>query len=133
MESCAEGGLKSSRDQSTALFRFAELLEICDLDSLKRFNAVVEAADDRIRAATGDSKDPQIKGCQGTGIGDGHEVVVYLAVGGLAVHLTQFWPDAANRSCPLTLTARNPLIVPYRDLEPLMKPGPLREELLKSK
>lgn len=24
-----------------------------------------------------------------------------------------------------------PLIVPYRDLEPLMKPGPLRDELLK--
>lgn len=133
MEACPEGSLKGSRDQSTALFRFADLLEICDLDSLKRFNAVAEAANDRIRAATADSKDPLIKGCQGTGIGDGHEVVVYLAVGGLAVHLTQFWPDAATRSCPLTLTARNPLIVPYRDLEPLMKPGSLREELLKSK
>lgn len=133
MEVCPEGSLEGSRDQSTALFRFADLLEICDLDSLKRFNAVVEAANDRIRAATADSKDPLIKGCQGTGIGDGHEIVVYLATGGLAVHLTQFWPNAANRSCPLTLTARNPVIVPYRELESFMKPGPLREELLKSR
>lgn len=52
-------------------------------------------------------------------------------VSGLAVHLTQFWSIADTSVCSLTLIARNPLIVPYRALEPLMKPGVLREELLK--
>lgn len=133
MEACPNGGFKHPDGLSHPLFRFADLLEICDPETLKRFNVAVEAVEDQVRAATAESKNPLIEGCKGTGIGDGHDVVVYLAVGGLAVHLTQFWPNAAARSCPLELSARNPLIVPYRALEPLMKQGPLREELLKSK
>lgn len=133
MDACPEGSFKRPGAVSTPVFRFADLLEICDQESLERFSAVVEAADDRTRAATADSNDPLIEDCRGTGIAGGQEVVLYLAVGGLAVHLTEFWPNAAYRSCPLRLSARNPVIVPYRDLEPLMKPGLLREELLKSK
>lgn len=75
--------------------------------------------------------DPSFKGCRARSIDDEQEYVVYLTVGGLAVHLTEFWSNAESRSCPLELSSENPLIVPYRKLEPLMKPGPLREELLK--
>lgn len=133
MEACPKGSFKRPDDLSNPLFRFADLLEICDQTSLERFEALVEAEEDRTKAVTAGSKSSLIEGCRGTSIKGEQEFVVYLAVDGLAVHLTHFWPNAAARSCPLTLSTRNPLIVPYRALEPLMKPGPLREELLKSK
>jgi hypothetical protein len=133
MEACPKGSFSRPDDLSNPVFRFADLLEICDQVSLERFEALVEAEEDRIRATTVDSKVPLIEGCRGASIKAEQEFVVYLAVGGLAVHLTHFWPNAAGRSCPLELSARNPLIIPYRALEPLMKPGPLREELLKTK
>ena len=41
---------------TTQLFRFADLLDICDQASLEQFEALVEAVDDRIRAATADSR-----------------------------------------------------------------------------
>jgi hypothetical protein len=133
METCPEGSFKRPGAIYNPLFRFADLLDICDQASLEQFEALVETVDDRVRAATADSKDPLIEGCRWASIRCEQTFVVYLTVEGLAVHLTVFSPNAASRSCPLTLSARNPLIVPYRALEPLTKPGPLREELLKSK
>lgn len=133
MEACPGDSFTRPGEFSHPLFRFANLLEICDEASLERFAALVEAEADRVREATAGSNAPLIEGCRGASIKSEQEFVTYLAVGGLAVHLTTFWPNAANRSCPLELNARNPLIIPYRALEPLMKPGPLRDEVLKSK
>jgi len=131
MEACPEGSFNRPGAIANPVFRFADLLEICDQASLERFEALVQAAEDGTKAALADSKDPLVAGCWQTSIADEQEFVVYLAVGGMAVHLTQFWSNADTKSCPLKLSARNPLIVPYHKLEPLMKPGPLREELLK--
>jgi hypothetical protein len=131
METCPEGSFKRPGAIYNPLFRFADLLDICDQASLEQFEVLVEAVDDRIRVATADSKDPLIEGCRWASIKSEQTFVVYLTIDGLAVHLTVFSPNAASRSCPLTLSVRNPLIVPYRALEPLMKPGPLRDELLK--
>lgn len=140
MEACPEGSFRRPGAIFNPAFRFADLLEICDQASLERFEAVVRAAEDRTKAATAGSKDPLVEGCRGTSIDEEQEFIVYLAVGGLAVHLRQFWikngtlwSDSNTSSCTLQLSARNPLIVPYHDLEPLMKPGPLREELLRLK
>jgi hypothetical protein len=140
MQACPEGSFRRPGAIFNPTFRFAGLLDICDQGSLERFETLVQAAEDQIKAATAGTKDPVIERCRGTSIDEDQDFVVYLAVGGLAVHLTQFWTKAgtlwsnANTdSCTLKSTIRNPLIIPYRTLEPLMKPGPLREELLKSK
>lgn len=132
MEACPEGSLGRLNAISNPTFRFADLLEICDQPSLARFAGMVQAAEDRITAAMAASNDPLVEHCRRVSIDDDQEYVVNLALGGLAVYLTRFWSNADSRSCPLTLSARNPLIIPYRTLEPLMRPGPLREELLKS-
>jgi hypothetical protein len=50
-------------------------------------------------------------------------------LGHYLVHLLNSWVIADIGTCTLTLTARNPVIVPYRQRESLMKPGLLREEL----
>jgi hypothetical protein len=133
MEACPEGSFKRPNSIYNPLFRFAGLLDICDQASLEQFEALVEAADDRIRAAMANSEDPSFEDCRWASIKCEQTFVVYLTADGLAVHLTVFSPNAANRSCPLTLSRRNPLIVPYSELQPLMKPGALREELLKKK
>jgi hypothetical protein len=55
---------------------------------------------------------------------------LYLTATGLAVHAAKFWPNMA-RHCLLRESAVNPVIIPYRALEPLMKPGAWRDELLR--
>ena len=94
---------------------------------------MVQTADDRAKSATVNSKDPLVQQCRKAPLEYEQEYVVYLAETGLAVHLLNFWVIADIGTCTLTLTARNPVIVPYRQLESLMKPGLLREELLKSR
>ena len=91
MEACPEGSFRRPGAIFDPAFRFADLLEICDQASLERFEAVVQAAEDRTKAATAGSKDPLVEGCRGTSIDEEQEFIVYLAVGGLAVHLRQFW------------------------------------------
>lgn len=140
MQTCPQGSFRRPGAIFNPTFRFAGLLDICDQASLERFEALVQAAEDQMKVATAGSNDPVVERCRGTSIDEDQDFVVYLAVGGLAVHLTQFWikagslwSNANTESCTLKSSIRNPLIVPYRALEPLMKPGPLREELLKSK
>ena len=132
MERCPEGSFKSPFVYDPT-FRFADLLEICDKVSLDRFEAVVRSVEARTKAALVFRKDPVVERCWDRPIGYDQEFVLYLAVDGLAVHLTQFQSNADGRSCPLTLNAGNPLIGPYRDLASLMKPGPLQDELLKAR
>lgn len=133
MEACPEGSFRRLHDPFHPTFRFSNLLEICDEASVTQFEAAVIAEDDRIREAAAGSKDSLSEGCRDVSRRGEQEFVVYLAVGGLAVHLTQFGSNADTSICSLTLSARNPLIIPYRAVEPLMKPGALREELLKTK
>jgi hypothetical protein len=132
-EACPEGSFERLHDSFRPTFRFANLLEICDEASVTQFEAAIVAEDDRVREVTAGSTDPSQAGCRDVSRRGEQEFVVYLAVGGLAVHLTQFGSNADTSICSLTLSARNPLIVPYQALEPLMKPGRLRDELLKSK
>ena len=61
------------------------------------------------------------------------EIVLYLTFKGLAVHNTEYWPNASRSYCTLARSPVNPVILPYRELEPFMVPGPWRDELLKLK
>ena len=108
------------------LFRFADLLEICDQSNLQRFVAMVKAVQEQTTTAATHEVEGMVRDCEDYSIDVDQEFVVSLAVDGLAVFLTGRW-------CPLTLSARNPIVVPYRDLEPLMKAGPMRDELLKAR
>lgn len=133
MEACPEGSFERPGAIANPTFRFANLLEICDRAGLERFEALVQAADDRARSATVSSKDALVQHCRKAPLEHEQDFVVYLAETGLAVHLLYFWTIADIGTCTLTLTARNPVIIPYHALELLMKSGPLREELLESK
>jgi hypothetical protein len=51
----------------------------------------------------------------------------------LAVRNTEFGFIPARDNCVLERSTVNPLIIPYREVEPFMIPGPWRDELLKLK
>lgn len=116
------------------LFRFGELLAVCDRDAYVRFVDIVEAKGQLLAKQTAKSRDQRVVQCSehaGPFIGKDQDIVLYLTVAGLAVHNTSFWPNASQSYCPLKRSPVNPVIIPYRELLPFMKPGPMRDELLK--
>jgi len=116
------------------LFQFGPL-RVCDREAYEKF---VELLRRRALLATeraAGSKDPAVRICgekpdQGN-IGKDQEIVLYLTFKGLAVHNTEYWPNASRSYCTLARSPVNPVILPYRELEPFMVPGPWRDELLK--
>jgi hypothetical protein len=61
---------------------------------------------------------------------DNRFFTLHLAPGGLAVFTAYIWPHYL-RQCMLEKSADNPVIIPWRELEPFLKPGPWRDELLR--
>jgi hypothetical protein len=55
---------------------------------------------------------------------------LYVTAPGLAVYTGYLWPRP-YRECMVEDTPANPVVIPWRDLEPFLKPGPWRDELLK--
>jgi hypothetical protein len=122
----------NSLEAADSMFRFGNFLEVCDSLSDAKFKALWA---DKLEAATKTveyGKDPYAEYCK-----EGIQRLDYTATGfalylthaGLAVHNASFWPNMA-RHCLLLKSAINPMIIPYRELEPFMKPGPWRDELL---
>jgi len=118
-----------SRDPSRFLFRYGELLNLCDREHYRAFIALVRDIDDKrgvphLSPSAGD----RTKGCieypERPVFREEQEYVLYLTFAGLAV-------QAAGPECAITRTPDNPVIVPYRLLERFMLPGPWRDELLK--
>jgi hypothetical protein len=122
------------REPINYLFQFGPL-QVCDHEAYEKF---VELLRRRALLATeraAGSKDPAVRICgekpdQGN-IGKDQEIVLYLTFKGLAVHNTEYWPNASRSYCTLARSPVNPVILPYRELEPFMVPGPWRDELLK--
>ncbi len=113
------------------LFRFGDLLDFCYPGSEHLFVSLVRKASDRAVAASANSADASIQQCRrGRFVPDITEYVLYLTFDGLAVQITSYGANA-DSGCALMFNALNPVIIPYRDLEHFMKPGPLRDELLK--
>jgi hypothetical protein len=118
------------------LFRFGDLLKVCDVQTLERFIELFRSkAEQQARRVLG-SQEHAVRSCIGHYIGgqedidEGQEIVLYLTFAGLAAHRTSFWPDPNRTTCALDRSALNPVIIPYRELEPFMTPGPWRDELL---
>jgi hypothetical protein len=60
----------------------------------------------------------------------GRRMALYLTPTGLAVFNLDWIPNLTEY-CAFKKITVNPVILPYRELEPFMKPGPWRDELLK--
>lgn len=118
------------------LFRFGPLLSVCDQASYLAFKHLYAMYADRAARRAGGGSDVYVRECIDFYLGkkrdieEDHEILVYLTFDGLAVHRLSFGVDAASNICPMHRSAINPTIIPYRDLAPLMQPGPWRDELL---
>ena len=118
-----------------AAFRLGDLFEVCDPDSISRFTALWESRLDEQTKTAAFSQDPYGEYCKESmqGLDNYHlGFSLYLTATGLAVHNASFFPLMAVRECLQYKSAINPVVIPYRELEALMKPGPLKDELLSS-
>jgi hypothetical protein len=118
------------------LFRLGDFLRVCDVPTYKKFVELLESkAEEQARHVIG-SQQEDVRHCLWHYIGDkktigeNDELILYLTFSGLAVHTTTFWPNSDRGQCVLSRSPLNPIIIPYRELEPFMTPGPLRDELL---
>ena len=116
------------------LFQFGKLLRVCDRETYLKFIQLLTAKAALIAEQTAGSRDQAVQWCSEKAnpfIGEDQEIVLYLTFKGLAVHNTEYWPNAGRSYCTLTRSPVNPVILPYRELEPFMIPGAWRDELLK--
>jgi hypothetical protein len=127
-------GKYSIKVPGNSLFQFGKLLWVCDRESYLKFVELLTAKAARVAEQTAGSKDPAVEWCSekaGPFIGEDQEIVLYLTFNGLAVHNTEYRPNAARSYCTLQRSQVNPVILPYRELQPFMIPGAWRDELLK--
>jgi len=124
------------REPRNYLFQFGPV-RVCTAEAYERFVALLKRRAVLAAEQAAASKDPLVRLCGETpdhgNIAKDQEIVLYLTFKGLAVHNTEYSPSASRGACTLTRSAVNPVILPYRELEPFMVPGPWRDELLKLK
>ncbi len=135
IESCPEKDESSvsSEDGSEVMFRLGNWLEVCDLKSVARFLALYATNLEAATKSAAFRRDPYAEYCKESLLPLGRrawDFEVYLTTTGLAVHASNF-SSHMGRNCLRHESAVIPVIIPYRDLEPFMKPGPWRDELLR--
>ncbi len=120
------------------MFRFGEILKVCDGDSLRDFIRILREHAKKAAAGASDDRHPFVTQCienfrNPTGIDESSRLRLYLTFKGLAVQVAfDHLSNADNSACTFAHTALNPIIIPYVELEPFMQPGPWRDEFLKS-
>ena len=117
-------------------FRFGKLLQLCETETYLRFVQLLSARSTMAAKRSALSHNSPTAGCSEAGgrvVAPHQEIVPYLTDRGLAVHNTEFGLIQARDNCALERSPVNPIILPYRELEPFMVPGPWRDELLKLK
>jgi hypothetical protein len=128
ISNCPGSGYDSSN------FRFGELLDVCDDEAYKRFMTLWS---DKVRQAIakarirgdgrseecGESMEPLEKERRG--------LAFYLTPAGLAVFNEDWWPNIAKYCAFYDDLTVNPIILTYQELEPFMKPGPWRDDVLR--
>lgn len=129
-------GLEKCTDEPSSIqgapFRLGDFLDVCDNKNYETFMALWTAKERHAIEAAAQSPDPYVDVCKeylGPLDRSDRRIILYLTPGGLAVHNTFYDANIAHR-CALKRSAINPVIIPYRELEPFMKPGPWRDELL---
>lgn len=111
-------------------FQLDGLLQFCDEASLDAFHDFIHDKAKSALAAAAGSKDPFIQRCRKPYLAIDQRFVFFLTSNGLAVHATEYWAHALI-DCALRRSSVGTFVIPYRDLEPFMKPGPMRDELLR--
>lgn len=111
-------------------FQLDGFLQFCDEASLYAFHDFIYDKSKRALTAAGNSEDPFIQKCRRRYLVTDQRFVFFLTFGGLAVHATEYLPTA-DIDCALKRSPVGTFIIPYRDLEAFMKPGPWRDELLR--
>jgi len=120
--------------QTDYLFQFGKLLQVCDHDTYVEFVQLLKTKAGLVADQVAGSRDPAVAWCSekaGPFIDRYQEIALYLTFQGLAVHNTEYWPKPRRSDCVLKRSLVNPVIVPYRELEPFMIPGAWRDELLR--
>jgi hypothetical protein len=125
------------REPLNYLFQFGPL-RVCNRQAYEKFVELLKRRAILVAEQAAGSKDPVVRACSEKPNVEQHidkdqEIVLYLTFKGLAVHNTEYWPNASRSYCTLARSPVNPVILPYRELEPFMVPGPWRDELLKLK
>ena len=117
-------------------FRVEGFLEICDTESITAFVALYDKHLELAIKSAAFRRDPYAEYCKEELVPlallgpAGWYLEIYLTIRGLAVHVSEF-RTRAGRNCLRQASAVIPVIIPYRELEPFMQPGPLRDELLR--
>ncbi len=125
------------REPINYLFQFGPL-RVCNGEAYEKFVELLKRRAILVAEQAAGSKDPVVRPCSEKPNVEQHidkdqEIVLYLTFKGLAVHNTEYWPNSSRSTCTLARNPVNPIILPYRELEPFMVPGPWRDELLKLK
>jgi len=117
-------------------FRFGELLDVCDDEALERFIAIwVNKVDTVVKKARDRGDELSVQCAESMRPLDGENrinpswIQLYLTPSGVAV-FNRYWNPNSAKFCAFDDITVNPIVIPYRDLEPFMKPGPWRDELL---
>jgi hypothetical protein len=117
------------------LFQFGPL-RVCNGEAYEKFVELLKRRAILVAGQAAGSKDPVVRACSEKPNVEQHidkdqEIVLYLTFKGLAVHNTEYWPNSSRGTCTIARNPVNPVILPYRELEPFMTPGPWRDELLR--
>lgn len=122
-------------------FRFGDLLTVCDHAAYRKFMNLLRASAENAAGRVTESEQSAVAEClqhyrrpvPKIDEGDREEVLaLYLTFEGLAVQSAfDDFSNAKNGNCTTQRSAINPVVIPYHDLEPLMLPGPWRNELLR--
>ncbi|HZP98333.1 MAG TPA: hypothetical protein VFB13_02265 [Reyranella sp.] len=117
-------------------FRLQGLLDLCKAEAHEKFLALWKSKFAMLAAAPAAKHDPGLRNCPEENLEEyppARRWAFYaLTDAGLAVHTT-FDGYNALRGCILIKNTLNPVIIPYRELEPWLVPGPWRDELLKAR
>ena len=128
ISSCPGSGCDSSN------FRFGELLDVCDEEAYKRFMTLwsdkVRQAIDKARIR-GDGTSEQCGESMGSLEKERRGLAFYLTPVGVAVFNKDWIPNIAKYCAFYDNITVNPIILTYQELEPFMKPGPWRDDVLR--
>lgn len=129
--------IEACKEKREGGFRFGELLDVCDDESLEQFIAIwvnkVEAAEKKARDRGDELSVQCAESMYPLEWKDRVSPIwinLYLTQIGVAVFNRRWNPNSA-KFCAFDDITVNPIVIPYRELEPLMKPGPWRDELLR--
>jgi hypothetical protein len=110
-------------------FHFGDFLEVCDAEVHAKFLALW---DSKVASALEIIARKGLRTCRADQEDDSpgnRYFTLYLTPSGLAVHTGNAWPYSI-RQCMMEKSPFNPIIIPWRELEPFMKPGRWRDELV---